>query len=201
MSISGNAGRTAVRRSFSELKLLLHICCAPCSIYPLKQLRRDGHEVSGLFYNPNIHPYLEYARRLQTLKDYADRQDLRVIWPEGYEMEAFLRSVAFREADRCLHCYRLRLSVTARTAKRSEYDGFSTTLLYSRFQKHEMIKEIGESLGREFGVPFYYQDFREGWKEGIQISKELGMYRQPYCGCIYSEKERYCDDRRRAEHG
>ncbi len=177
------------------MKLLLHLCCAPCTIYPLHQLRQAGHDVSGLFYNPNIHPYLEYAKRLQTLKAYADRQGLMVIWPEGYEMEAFLRGVAFREADRCLHCYDLRLRLTAMTAKRGAFAAFSTTLLYSKFQKHEIIKGIGESLAREFGVPFYYQDFREGWQEGVRISKETGMYRQPYCGCIYSEKERYCNDR------
>jgi len=105
-----------------------------------------------------------------------------------------LRGVAFREADRCLHCYDIRLRFTAMMAKRGAFAAFSTTLLYSKFQKHEIIKGIGESLAREFGVPFYYQDFREGWKEGVRISKEMGMYRQPYCGCIYSEKERYCED-------
>ncbi len=178
------------------MKLLLHMCCAPCTIYPLQELRQGGHDISGFFFNPNIQPYLEYARRLETLKKYADRQDLTVIWPEGYAIEAFLRSVAFREADRCLHCYHLRLSLTAMTAKKSAFDGFSTTLLYSKFQKHEIIREIGESLSKEFGLPFYYQDFRAGWTEGVRISKELGMYRQPYCGCIYSEKERYYDGRR-----
>jgi predicted adenine nucleotide alpha hydrolase (AANH) superfamily ATPase len=180
------------------MKLLLHLCCAPCTIYPLQQLRQAGHEISGLFCNPNIHPYLEYARRLETLKEYADRRSLTVIYPEGYEMEAFLRSVAFREADRCLHCYYLRLSFTAMTAKQRAFDGFTTTLLYSKFQKHEIIKAIGESLAKEFEISFYYQDFRAGWVEGVRISKEMGMYRQPTCGCIYSEKERYYDNRKDA---
>jgi len=181
------------------MKLLMHLCCAPCTIYPLELLRRSRHNICGLFYNPNIHPYLEYRKRLEALKDYSDRQNLMVIWPEGYEMEAFLRSIAFREADRCLQCYYLRLSFTAMTAKKRAFDGFTTTLLYSKFQKHEIIKDIGESLAKVYGVPFHYQDFRAGWSEGVRISKDMGMYRQSYCGCIYSEKERYCTDRRVSE--
>ena len=177
------------------MKLLLHLCCAPCTIYPLDLLRQNQHEICGLFYNPNIHPYLEYKKRLETLKDYADKQNLKVIWPEGYEMETFLRNVTFREADRCLQCYYLRLNFTAMTAKSREFDGFTTTLLYSKFQKHEIIKGIGESLAKEYGVIFHYQDFRVGWAEGVRISKESGIYRQPYCGCVYSEKERYYTDR------
>jgi hypothetical protein len=110
-------------------------------------------------------------------------------------METFLRNVAFREADRCLQCYYLRLNFTAMTAKSREFDGFTTTLLYSKFQKHEIIKGIGESLAKEYGVRFHYQDFRVGWAEGVRISKESGIYRQPYCGCVYSEKERYYTDR------
>jgi predicted adenine nucleotide alpha hydrolase (AANH) superfamily ATPase len=99
--------------------------------------------------------------------------------------------VVFREADRCQACYYLRLSYTAKIARSQAFDGFTTTLLYSRYQKHEWIKSTAESLAKEYGVSFYYHDFRAGWSEGIRISKEAGMYRQPYCGCIYSEKERY----------
>jgi epoxyqueuosine reductase len=172
------------------MKLLLHICCAPCTIYPLKKLRQDGHSMTGFFYNPNIHPYLEYKRRFDTLSDYASQQGLDVI-PDDYNMETFLRGVVFREADRCSYCYYLRLNAAAVTAKSKAFDGFTTTLLYSRYQKHELIKSIGESLAKTQGIPFYYEDFRIGWSEGLKISKEAGMYRQPYCGCIYSEKDRY----------
>jgi len=83
------------------------------------------------------------------------------------------------------------LKYTAEQAKKENFDAFTSTLLYSRYQKHDLIKEIGETLSRQLGIPFYYQDFRSGWNEGIKISRELGMYRQPYCGCIYSEKERF----------
>jgi predicted adenine nucleotide alpha hydrolase (AANH) superfamily ATPase len=106
-------------------------------------------------------------------------------------MESFLRNVAFREAQRCTYCYHDRLNATALYARKGKFDSFSTTLLYSRFQKHDQIRSIGEAVGKKVGVPFHYQDFREGWKAGIEESKRLGMYRQQYCGCIYSEKERY----------
>ncbi len=176
----------------STLKILLHICCAPCTIYPLRILRREGKEVCGVFYNPNIHPYLEYRRRLDTLKSYADREGLTVIQGEDYPLDLFFRQIAFREGERCRHCYHLRLSHVARLAKEGHFDAFTTTLLYSRFQKHDLILEIGENVAGTQGIPFFYRDFREGWSEGVRVSKEIGMYRQPYCGCIYSEKERNC---------
>jgi predicted adenine nucleotide alpha hydrolase (AANH) superfamily ATPase len=130
-------------------------------------------------------------RRQETLTAYADSISLKLIVQPGYEIEGFLRNVAFREADRCTYCYHDRLTTTAHFAKKGKFDGFTTTLLYSRFQKHDQIRSIGAAVGRSVGVPFYYQDFRDGWKAGIEASKRLGMYRQPYCGCIYSEKERY----------
>ncbi len=174
------------------MKLLMHICCGPCTIYPLKSLRTQGHEVAGYFYNPNIHPYREYERRRQTLEAYAEKILLKVSWAESYELEEFLMHVATRPRERCVYCLTRRLRQTAKQASEGKYDAFTSTLLYSRFQKHDLIRELGEALGREQGVPFFYQDFREGWNEGVRISKEMEMYRQPYCGCVYSEKERYC---------
>lgn len=173
------------------MKLLLHICCAPCSIYPLRILRRDGADVMGFFYRNNIHPYTECLKRQETLSEYAEQIDLKLIIPKDYDLEGFLQQVVFREKDRCSYCYHARLQATAHMAKRGKFDAFSTTLLYSKFQKHDLIRSVGESVGKSMGVPFFYQDFRIGWQEGIQTSKSLGMYRQQYCGCIYSEKERY----------
>lgn len=169
----------------------MHICCAPCTIYPLKILKSDGHEIHGLFYNPNIHPYMEYKKRLDTLKGFAEHEALPIFISDDYPMETFLRNVIFRESDRCRYCYRSRMAKVARMAKSGKFDGFTTTLLYSKFQNHEMIKSIGENLANEFRIKFYYHDFRKGWTEGIKISKDRGMYRQSYCGCIYSEKERF----------
>ena len=173
------------------MKLLLHMCCAPCSIYPVRVLREAKHDVMGYFYGSNIHPYNECLKRRQTLADYAETIDLKLIVSEDYDLEHFLRNVVYREKHRCLFCYEERLRTTAQIAKRGKFDCFSTTLLYSKFQKHDAIQSIGCSVAQEVGIPFVYQDFRTGWKEGVDTSKAIGMYRQQYCGCIYSEKERY----------
>jgi len=173
------------------MKLLMHICCAPCTIYPLRILKSDGYEICGLFYNPNIHPYLEYKKRLDALKGFAAQEELSILSSDEYPMETFMRNVTFRESDRCRYCYYDRMVKAAELAKSGGFDGFTTTLLYSKFQNHELIKSIGESLANEFRIKFHYHDFREGWKEGIKISKDRGIYRQAYCGCIYSEKERF----------
>ena len=173
------------------MKILLHICCAPCAVYTAKMLRMEDFDVMGYFYKNNIHPYLECVKRQKALQAYAKMIDLNVIYQKGYDLEGFLRNVVFRESNRCSYCYHDRLKSTALTAKRNKFDYFTTTLLYSKFQKHDMIQSIGEAVGRSVGIPFYYQDFRSGWKEGVETSKKLGLYRQQYCGCVYSEKERY----------
>ena len=173
------------------MKLLLHICCAPCAIYPVQILREEGLDVMGFFYRHNIHPFTECLKRQETLKALAGIIDLRVIYQDTYELEAFLQNIVFRETERCAYCYHARLSSTALIARRGKFDYFSTTLLYSKFQKHDLVKTIGESVAKHVGVPFHYDDFRLGWKKGIAESKRLGLYRQQYCGCIYSEKERF----------
>lgn len=173
------------------MKLLIHLCCAPCTTYPQQKLARDNIQVHGLFFNPNIHPYQEYQRRLQAVQQLQERTGLSVIYQDNYGLEEFLRRVVFREERRCYTCYYWRLETAAKIAKRGKFEAFSSTLLYSKFQKHDMIKQIGESLAIKEGIPFYYEDFRIGWKEGIQLSKDMELYRQQYCGCIYSEKERY----------
>jgi predicted adenine nucleotide alpha hydrolase (AANH) superfamily ATPase len=145
----------------------------------------------GYFYRSNIHPYTECLKRQQTLVDYARQIDLKLIIAEDYGLESFIQNVAFREENRCQYCYHQRLFATAKLAKRGKFDSFSTTLLYSKYQNHEAIRSIGEALAKQEGLPFFYKDYRTGWKTGIQKSKQLGMYRQQYCGCIYSEKERY----------
>jgi hypothetical protein len=160
-------------------------------------LKARSFDVMGFFYRHNIHPYTECLKRQEALQSYARQIDLRMIYQEGYEMEEFIQNVVYREKDRCQYCYHDRLRTTALLAKRGKFDYFSTTLLYSKFQKHEMIKSIGESVGKDAGVPFFYDDFRMGWKEGVKTSKDLEMYRQPYCGCIYSEKERYYRPRKK----
>lgn len=175
----------------SKGKILLHICCGPCSIYPIQRLQKEGFEVRGYFYNPNIHPYTEYQKRLETLRWYADKIELPMIYHDDYALEEFLRQVVYREGNRCQICYGMRLRAAAHIAKKGKFDYYTTTLLVSPYQPHQMLQEMGEAIGKEYGVKFYYEDFRKGYQEGAQISRDLEMYRQQYCGCIYSEKERY----------
>ena len=145
----------------------------------------------GFFYRHNIHPYTECRKRQDTLQAYSQQIDLRMIYQEGYALEGFVQNVVYREKDRCSYCYHDRLRTTALMAKRGKFDYFSTTLLYSKFQKHDIIRSIGESVGKSVGIAFFYEDFRAGWQQGVETSKTLGLYRQQYCGCIYSEKERF----------
>jgi len=175
-------------------KILIHTCCGPCTIYPLQQLRAQNWAVHGFFYNPNIQPYQELQRRLEALQVVAQKEDLKLIIRPDYELEAFVRQTAYRESRRCIYCYSVRLEAAARLAKKSRFDAFTTTLLYSKRQKHELIRTIAEEAARRSGIQFHYQDFREGWKEAQRKAKDLGIYRQQYCGCIYSEKERFCKD-------
>ncbi|MDD5711522.1 MAG: epoxyqueuosine reductase QueH [Smithellaceae bacterium] len=173
------------------MKLLLHICCAPCLIYPLELLRDEGYDPTGIFYNPNIHPYREYEKRKDTLHDYAGKQGIMIWWGK-YDLADFISDANFHGNDRCRYCYHKRIEHTALFARNNGYEGFTTTLLYSKYQKHDLIREICYSLAEMYGLEFVYRDFRIGWATGVSVSKELGMYRQPYCGCLYSEKERFC---------
>jgi predicted adenine nucleotide alpha hydrolase (AANH) superfamily ATPase len=194
-------------------------------------MEEKGDEAVGYFFNPNIHPYQEYQKRLNTLKLYSEKIGLKVIYRDEYLLEEFLRNVSNRvhpirnssrcdskpsgalnpsgtilesnitaeqqsiisngAKERCLYCYSVRLEATAQEAKKEGFDGFSTTLLQSTHQNHTLIRETGERIAYELGIPFYYEDFRKGWKKGVDVSKAMGLYRQQYCGCIYSEKERF----------
>ena len=178
------------------MKILLHICCANCAIYPVEQIKEKRNEVVGYFFNPNIHPYQEYQKRLEALKKYSEGVGLKVIYRDEYLLEEFLRNVSHRVKERCQYCYSVRLEATAHEAKKNAFDGFSTTLLQSTHQDHALIKETGERIAREIGIPFYYEDFRQGWKKGVEVSKAMELYRQQYCGCIYSEKERFLKSNR-----
>jgi len=175
------------------VKLLLHICCANCAIFPLERVKEKGDEVTGYFFNPNIHPFQEYQKRLEALKIYSEKAGLTVIYRDEYLLEEFLRSVSHQVNERCQYCYSVRLEATAREAKKNGFDAFSTTLLQSTHQNHTLIKETGERIAREIGIPFCYEDFRQGWRKGLGVSKAMGLYRQQYCGCIYSEKERFME--------
>jgi predicted adenine nucleotide alpha hydrolase (AANH) superfamily ATPase len=173
------------------MRVLLHVCCAPCLIYPLKVLRGEGSLVDGFFYNPNIHPYTEFKKRMDAVDEYAKKEGMKVASEVGYDMEAFLRGVVERDGERHAFCYEMRLRKTAQAAKDSGYDAFTSTLLYSKYQDHGLIVQVANVVASDIDIPFLYRDFRDGWREGQELSREMGIYRQKYCGCIYSEKERY----------
>lgn len=181
------------------MRLLVHLCCGPCAAYPMPRLLAAGHSVQGFFFNPNIHPFQEFRRRLDALQTLSRLQGWELVADEQYGLTEYLRQVVFDEARRCRHCYDMRLERTAREAARGGFDAFTTTLLYSRYQQHELIRERAGFWAGRCGVAFYYEDFREGWQQGIDESIRLGLYRQAYCGCIYSEQERYDREWRRAE--
>ena len=188
---AGRQGFWHLNFRFWVMKILLHICCANCAISPVEKIREKGNEVVGFFFNPNIHPYQEYQRRLDALKQYSDSTGFKVIYRDEYLLEEFLRNVSHREKERCQYCYSLRLEATAQEARSQGFDAFSTTLLESSHQNHALIKETGERMGKEMDLPFYYEDFRQGWRKGVEVSKAIVLYRQQYCCCIYFEKEMF----------
>lgn len=176
------------------MDLLLHICCAPCSIYSWQALQDQGYNVYGYFFNPNIHPYKEFSQRMETLRLFAQQEGKTVYIDERYLLEDYLRRVAAVAHDaekRCPRCYQIRLEETARQAREKGLKKISTTLLISPYQKHELLREVGEKIAREHGLQFVYADLRPGFRESMRLAREKGLYRQGYCGCVYSEKERY----------
>lgn len=191
-----SAGADAPRR------ILVHICCGPCSLYPIKAVLGGASEVCGFFHNTNIHPLSEFKRRLASVKTLSAYLGLNVIYDEEYRPTTFIKEVkrlkrASAEAGRmpqksirCPHCYNSRLDRTARAARDGGFDAFTSSLLYSRSQDHARIIASGREAAERNGVEFYYEDFRKGWQAGLDESKAIGLYRQRYCGCIYSRIER-----------
>lgn len=171
--------------------ILLHCCCGPCATYTIKSLREQDFEVTALWYNPNIHPYLEHQKRLESMQTLAEQMDFSIIMSEGYEMPDYFRSVVGHENNRCTDCYDLRLSKAAQIANDNGFDAFCTTLLISPYQNQALLKEAGDRAANRNNTSFYFKDLREGFRESQQMAKELGLYRQQYCGCIYSEWERF----------
>ena len=174
------------------MKLLMHTCCAPCSVYCIDELRLMGIEPTLYWYNPNIHPYTEYVARRDCVKEYAKRVGVDVIFNDEYGLDEFCKNVANNLNARCVnYCYPVRLRKTFEYAKANGYDTVTTTLLYSIYQKHDFIKKLMEDLSKEFDIDFLYIDFRKGFWKGHDKAIEQGLYMQKYCGCIFSEEMRY----------
>ena len=174
------------------MKLLMHTCCAPCSVYCIESLRNENIEPTIYWYNPNIHPYMEYKARRDCLKEYAKSIEVEAIFQEEYGLREFTKNVIKDLNNRCQnYCYRVRLEQTAKYAKENGFDSITTTLLVSPYQKHELLKEQGEEIAKKYGLEFMYRDFRPGFKDGQTKARELGLYMQKYCGCVFSEEDRY----------
>jgi predicted adenine nucleotide alpha hydrolase (AANH) superfamily ATPase len=171
------------------MKLLVHICCANCGLYPISHLADKGIDITGLWFNPNIHFEDEYSRRLDALRTLEGLWGFEMVYMDHYGLEDFQRAVEAHDGLRCEVCYRIRLKRTAKTASKMGLDGFTTTLLVSPYQKFDLIVDMGRRLEKEYSVPFVATDFRKGWNDGRRFLKELGLYRQKYCGCLYSKEE------------
>ncbi len=211
------------------MKILLHICCSNCSLYPVKILRSEKHDFTGFWFNPNIHPYEEYVSRLDSLKKLSDMWHVDVIYSDKYKPEEYFESLNknitpltplfqteehtplsplirgemspplakggeggfFQSSvERCKLCYQLRLEKTAEHARERGFDAFSTTLLISPYQDFEQIVSTGKELAEKYNVLFHIKDYRPHFRDAVALSKELGLYRQKYCGCIFSKEER-----------
>jgi len=188
------------------MRILLHICCGVCLAGPFKALRDDGHEVIGFFYNPNVHPLIEFRRRLKAVRLFAERHSLTVICDEEYGLYDYLARVYVAGEGRtpprrCARCYRMRLERTAAEARDRGLDAFTTTLFVSRHQYHDRLRRIGEEAAEKIGVPLLYRDFRPLCDESREAARGQQLYLQNYCGCIFSEEERYRDTTRHLYRG
>lgn len=183
------------------MRVLLHVCCGPCAIAPIRALRQEGYAVTGWFYNPNIHPLAEYLRRREGALQVAAAHGIELLFPQEtpeYDVAAWCRNALANGVDRCAYCRESRFDVAARAALQTGCGAFTSSLLYSRRQNHEGMREAGEAAARRQGASFLYRDFRPLWQDGITASKELGIYRQNYCGCVFSEAERYAGELNKA---
>jgi epoxyqueuosine reductase len=173
-------------------RLLLHACCGPCFLYPESTLSSDW-KITVYFDNPNIHPRWEWAKRRDTLVRYAAKKGIDVAVAD-YRPDTWSHEVLTGDSDRapgrCAACYAIRLMATAELAAIEGFDAFTTTLLVSPHQDHEAVLAAGRQAAEVHGVRFLEEDFREGYRWGVARSKELGMYRQNYCGCVLSLIER-----------
>lgn len=181
------------------MKLLLHVCCAPCSTATVASWREEGFDLTGAFFNPNIHPFSEHERRRETLLGYSGDIGLPLIGEPEYDVRAWLAMVRGREekGERCRLCIGQRLTRTAELAAAGGFGSFSTTLLVSPYQDHDIIREEGKHAAAAAGIGFLYRDLRPRYRDSVTLSRAAGLYRQNYCGCIFSEEEAARERRQR----
>jgi len=171
------------------MKVLMHMCCAPCAVYPVQAMKEKGIEIDGLFYNPNIHPFEEFQKREDNVEKLAEKEGFLVHYLPDFKEDLWL-ALESKDQNRCNMCYEMRLKRAFEFAKEHGYDAVTTSLLVSPYQQHDVIIDIALKYAKIYNMPFYYEDFRLGYKEGQKLAKEYGLYCQRYCGCILSLKER-----------
>lgn len=175
-----------------NMKVLMHTCCAPCSVYCINALEKENIDIITYWYNPNIHPYTEYKARKDCFIDYMEKLKIHFIINENYGLREFTKNVINDLENRCVnYCYKVRLEETVKYAKENGYNAFTSTLFVSPYQNHEGLKAVCEELSKKYNIEFLYRDFRVGFREGQAKARELGLYMQKYCGCVFSEEERY----------
>ncbi|MBI4826754.1 MAG: epoxyqueuosine reductase QueH [Nitrospirae bacterium] len=189
------------------MNILLHTCCGNCAIYPFEILKTEGHSLTGFWFNPNIHPFEEYDSRLQSMKKLASQRNIDMLFFEDYSPEDYFDMLGVTSTDlalipqspgRCRSCYELRLGKTAEEASKKGFDAFSTTLLISPYQDFDQLTATGKKISAKHGIDFYLKDFRPFFRESMASAKELGLYRQKYCGCVFSRAE--SKERQRNRH-
>ncbi len=173
------------------MKTLLHICCAPCANQCIEMLRQEQIEVTGFWFNPNIHPFTEYRSRRNCLRQYAEEIALPLIERNDYALRPFIRAVAEDLEHRCGKCYEMRLFAAAEAAAAGGFDSFTSSLFISPYQNHELMIDTAQQAARQYDVEFLYRDFRPRFRDGQAFAREHGFYMQKYCGCVFSEEERY----------
>ncbi len=173
------------------MKTLLHICCAPCANQCIEMLRQEQIQVTGFWFNPNIHPFTEYRSRRNCLRQYAEEISLPLIERNDYALRPFIRAVAADLEHRCGKCYEMRLFAAAEAAAAGGFDSFTSSLFISPYQNHELMIDTAQRAARQYGVEFLYRDFRPRFRDGQAFAREHGFYMQKYCGCVFSEEERY----------
>lgn len=182
-------------------KLLMHVCCAPCFAYIEKDLSENGFLIDGkyekvdytaFFYNPNIHPKVEYERRKKTFEEFCTLRNVKNVVIDEYDLKGYVKYVVENVGkdkiygSRCEYCYYMRLKGAFKYAKENNFDMVSTTLTISPYQNHELIKRVGKRLEEEYQVKFVYVDYKEHFREGQKMAREYGLYMQKYCGCVFS---------------
>lgn len=182
-------------------KVLMHVCCAPCFITIQEDIEANGMlidgkrqevELTAYWYNPNIHPKAEYTRRLEAFKKFCEMTNTRNVVCDEYDMNGFIKDVVEQVGEgkryhiRCKYCYYRRLENVFKYAAENGYDIVSTTLTRSPFQNHDLINEVAEKLSQKYGVKYVYSDYRHTYYDGQKKAREMELYMQKYCGCVFS---------------